>query len=153
MMGDTSMLQPLSVRDAIWLSVESGLRHVEKAEFDSKKAEFDSKKFELLNNRFDQLFLALQDLCYVDIHNNSLHQVNAFKGGKKAPKVRVIESKELPSSRYYSEKHRRDNLIGKSNDELEQERAEQERKEQERHNALIRRLVQMGQTGERKVDD
>lgn len=144
-MNDTSMLQPLNVKDAIWLGVESRLQQGE-------KAKYESEKFKYLDNRIDQIFMALQDLCYIDVNNNYLHKVTAFKGGKRMPKINWIDGRELPSTRFFAEKRKLEAREGKTDAELEQERMERERQEQEKHNALIRHLVKMGQSGERKAD-
>lgn len=100
-MKDMSMLQPMSLRDLIWVEVERGVVAEQEA-----KAEYDRAKY--LHDRFDRLDMFLADIKHLDLMIEFYTRLNLMKGGKGIRNVKPIAAKSLPSTAMQQEKEDRE---------------------------------------------
>lgn len=111
--GDMSMLQPLSVKDAIWLEVERWLR-------EKRRIEEERTRYEFFDRRFEMLYYMVMDCREVVRNMDYFTQIAALKEAKH-PKFEFFPYDKLPSVKV----------------EKEREKAEKEREEMERRKAGI----------------
>ena len=83
------MLQPLSVRDAIWIEVERHRTFKEKMEYEESKLKF-------LDGSLDNIHLALLDIRDILVNTNVYQQIAAMANTKR-PKLHPIKDDDLPS--------------------------------------------------------
>lgn len=116
-MNDLSMLQPLSIKDAIWLEHALHLKRMDKVKSDDAKLKFAM-------DRLEELELYVLDIREISRNTNVYVKLAALKGGKRPPKIRPIKSCELPSEivakrKRMGEVAKQDQA--KSNEELQKE--------------------------------
>ena len=128
-MKDMSLLQPLSIKDAIWIECERRIA----SEDDFK---YEESKLKFMDNRFDALYLSLLDLREIERNTNFYQKASALKDAKR-PKIEPFPDKHLPSV-----------MVNKQREEKKRT-AEQEDAMQKK---LIARCVKAVKTGERQVD-
>lgn len=116
-MNDLSMLQPLSIKDAIWLEHALHLKRMDKVKSDDAKL-----KFAL--DRLEELELYMLDIREISRNTNVYVKLAALKGGKRPPKIRPIKTDELPSE-IVSKRKRKEGVLNqehvKSKEELQKE--------------------------------
>ncbi len=128
-MKDLSMLQPLSIKDAIWIEYEQ--RRV-----DEEEAKYEESKIKFMDNRFESLYLSLLDIREVERNTNYYQKLSAMKEAKR-PKIEFYPDKHLPSV-----------MVNKQREEQKRTAEEQDAL----HRKLVARCVKAAQSGERKVD-
>ena len=132
--GDLSILSPLSVRDAIWIDIERGLKRRQELEYEQSKIDFMSR-------RLDDLYLALLDNREVARSTNYFSQIAALKEAKH-PKFTYFEVENLPS--FIAEKQRKKDELVKEKKAI-QEKPEEIRKkiqkqDDDEQSALVKKM-------------
>ena len=134
--GDLSILAPLSVRDAIWIDIERGLKR-------KQELEYEQGKIDYISRRFDDLYLALLDNREVARSTNYFTQIAALKEAKH-PKFTYYEEANLPSVIVQKQRQKEERLK-KEETKVVTEKPEEVRKkirkqEEDEQSALVKRM-------------
>lgn len=100
---DLSILQPMSVKDAIWIDCERSLATKDEVEYEQSKVKF-------LSEKLDSIHIMLMDIREIDKNNNIYVQVAAKKGGTKRIKLDPITNDDLPSGQIQKQREEAERL-------------------------------------------